>query len=194
MLAFVITFCGPLQLIPQVRNNFPVFHRWNGRLYIITALVISVAAIYMIWSREAIIGGLIGQIGTSLDAVLIICFAIMAVRFAIARRFKAHSRWALRLFIVVAGVWFFRVIRGFWMFINDGSSPGTNGTHTGPFDLILNFAGYLFPLLILELYFRCQDSGSPRAQTILAGFIFMLTLAMGLGIYSAAHIFWLPNL
>jgi len=194
LLAFVISFCGPLQFIPQVRQNYPSFHRFNGRLYIMTSLVISVAAIYMIWSREAIIGGVMGQIGTSLDGVLVIICAIMTVRFAMARKIVVHRRWALRLFIVVSGVWFFRVIRGFWIFVNDGTSPGTNGNLTGPFDLVLNFAGYLVPLLILECYFRLRDKGQPAGQYAMAGIILLLTGAMAIGIYSAAHIFWLPNL
>jgi len=193
-LAFVITFLGPLQLIPQVRTNFPTFHRYNGRVYVITAIVISVAAIYSIWSREAVISGIVGQIGTSLDGLLIIICAIMTVRFAMARKIAIHRRWALRLFIVVSGVWFFRVIRGFWMFINDGTSPGTNANLTGPFDLILNFAGYLVPLLVLECYFRVRDNGKPTGQLAMSGTIFILTIAMGIGIYSAAHIFWLSVL
>jgi len=193
-LAFVITFLGPLQLIPQIRTNFPKFHRINGRVYIITAIVISVAAIYSIWSREAVISGIVGQIGTSLDGLLIIICAIMTVRFAMARKIAIHRRWALRLFIVVSGVWFFRVIRGFWMFINDGTSPGTNANLTGPFDLILNFAGYLVPLLVLECYFRVRDNGKPTGQLAMSSTIFMLTIAMGIGIYSAAHMFWLSVL
>jgi hypothetical protein len=194
LLAFFISFCGPLQFIPQIRNNYPAFHRFNGRFYIITSLVISVAAIYMIWSREAIIGGVMGQIGTSFDGVLVIICAIMTVRFAMARKIAIHRRWALRLFILVSGVWFFRIIRGFWMFINDGTSPGTNGNLTGPFDLVLNFAGYLVPLLILECYFRVRDNGKSTSQYTMSGIILLLTVATGIGIYSAAHIFWLPNL
>lgn len=194
LLAFVVSFCGPLQFIPQIRNNYPAFHRFNGRLYIITSLVISIAAIYMIWSREAIIGGVMGQIGTSLDGVLVIICAIMTVRFAMARKISIHRRWALRLFILVSGVWFFRVIRGFWIFVNDGTSPGTNGNLTGPFDLVLNFAGYLVPLLILECYFRVRDNGKTTSQYTMAAIILLLTGAMAIGIYSAIHIFWLPNI
>ena len=193
-LAFVISFFGPLQFIPQIRNNYPTFHRFNGRLYIMTALVISVAAIYSIWTREVIIGGFIGKIATSLDGVLIIICAIMTVRFAMARKIATHRRWALRLFIVVSGVWFFRVIRGFWMFVNDGNSPGTNGDLTGPFDIILNFAGYLVPLLILECYLHIRDNGNSTGQYAMAGIILVLTAALAIGIYSAAHIFWLPSL
>ena len=193
-LAFVIMLCGPLQLIPAIRNRFPLFHRINGRTYIMTALVISVAAIYSIWSREAVLGGVMGQIGTSLNGLLIILCAVKTVQFAMARKLAIHRQWALRLFILVAGVWFFRVIRGFWIFINDGTSPGTNSNLTGPFDLILNFAGYLVPLLILEVYFRVKKSGNERAQFYMSGALLGLSVATAIGIYQAALIFWIPNL
>lgn len=194
LLAFVVTFCGPLQFIPQVRSNFPRFHRFNGRVYLITALIISVAAIYMIWSREAIIGGLSGQIGTSLDGVLTIVCAVMAWRFAVKRQIATHRKWALRLFIVASGVWFFRIIRGFWMFVHDGRSPGTNANLTGPFDVTLSFAGYLVPLLLLEIYFVVREKGSTTMQSIFAVVLLVLTIATAIGIYSAAQILWLPNL
>lgn len=193
-LAFVISFFGPLQFAPVIRKKFPAFHRINGRIYITTALVISVAAIYSIWSREAVIGGIMGQIGTSLDGVLIIVCAIKAVQFAMAKKIAIHRQWALRLFIVVSGVWFFRIIRGFWIFINDGTSPGTNSTLTGPFDLILNFAGYLVPLLILEVYFLVKKNGNERAQFYMAGSLLGLSIATAIGIYQAALMFWIPNL
>ncbi len=193
-LAFIITFCGPLQLMPQIRNRFPTFHHWNGRLYITTAFVISLGAIYMIWTREAVIGGRIGQIATSIDAVLIIIFAGLTLRYAMAREIDIHRRWAMRLFIVVNGVWFFRVGRGLWKFLNDGASPGVNGTLTGPFDIFLNFAGFLLPLFFLELYMWMRDRGSAGQQMAMAGIVVVLTAAMGAGIITAAQMFWLPNI
>ena len=193
-LAFVITFCGPLQFMPQVRKYSPAFHRFNGRLYIMTALIISVAAIYSVWTRDNRIGGLTGQIATSLDGVMIIVCAIMTVRLAMARQIARHNRWALRLFIVASGVWFYRVIRGFWITVNDGTSPGTNGTLTGPFDQALNFAGFLMPLLILEVYFRVRDNRADTGKYAMSGVLMMLTVIMAVGIYGAANILWLPNL
>ena len=47
-IAFVITVGGTLQPIPQIRSYAPVFHRWNGRLFIGSAFVTSPAALYMI--------------------------------------------------------------------------------------------------------------------------------------------------
>ena len=31
--AVIIMLAGAVQLVPQIRNRFPVFHRWNGRMY-----------------------------------------------------------------------------------------------------------------------------------------------------------------
>ncbi len=40
--------------------------------------------------------------------------AAMALHYALARNIDAHKRWALRTFIVVSGVWFFRVGLMLW--------------------------------------------------------------------------------
>ena len=194
LLAFTISGIGPLQFVPQIRKRFPAFHRANGRFYLLSGVVISVSSIYMIWSREAIVGGLPGQIGTSLDGILVIVFAFFTVRFAMARKIKQHSRWALRFFIVVSGVWFYRIIRGFWIIANNGTSPGSNGNLTGPFDIVLNFAGYLVPLLILETYFYLQDNDKPFVKNLFSGVLILLTFVTAIGIYGAAKILWLPNM
>ncbi|MCU1311266.1 MAG: hypothetical protein JWO20_2391 [Candidatus Angelobacter sp.] len=99
--AVVIILAGVFQLIPQIRNRFPVFHRWNGRLYVVTAFTISLAGLYMMWIRGSV-GDLSQHLGTSLMAVLIMLCAAMALHYARARDFKTHRRWALRLYLVVS--------------------------------------------------------------------------------------------
>src|SRR6267143_728552 len=37
-----IMLAGALQLIPQIRNRFPAFHRWDGRIYMLTAVSLSI--------------------------------------------------------------------------------------------------------------------------------------------------------
>jgi hypothetical protein len=95
LLAVIIMGGGPLQLIPQIRTRFPMFHRWLGRTYVLTAIVSSAAALYLIWTRP-LFGSVVKNIGTSLDGDLIIVFAIVARRYAIARDVLNHRRWALR--------------------------------------------------------------------------------------------------
>ena len=105
--AAVIIFAGMVQLIPQVRDRAPALHRWNGRLYIATAFSISIAGLYMTWVRGSV-GDLIQHLGSSLMAILIMLCGVMAMRYAMARDFKTHRRWALRLYMVVSASLFIR--------------------------------------------------------------------------------------
>lgn len=142
LLAVIIIGGGPLQLIPQIRARAPAFHRWVGRSYLLTAVISSIAGLYMIWTRGTI-GGPVLQAAISLDGVLIISFAAIAVRFAIARNIVAHRRWALRLFMVASAAWFYRIGFMGWAFLTDrielhrvrlslylGRSPALNRTGT----------------------------------------------------------------
>src|SRR5215472_15859915 len=82
--AVFIILAGALQLLPQIRNRFPVFHRCMGRLYIVTAFSVSLAGLYLMWARGTV-GDLPQHLGTSLMAALILVFAVMALRHAMAR-------------------------------------------------------------------------------------------------------------
>lgn len=192
-LAGVILLGGPLQLIPQLRRRLPKFHRWNGRLYVLALFIATIAALYMVWFRGTV-GDFPQHIGVSLDAVLIMIFAVAAVRYAIARDFKTHRRWALRLFIVVNGVWFFRVGMMLWLVINRGPAGFDPKTFTGPFLTFWSFANYLLPLAILEFYLRATDRSSSSARFAMAAGLFVLTVAMGIGILVATKVMWLPRL
>src|ERR1700730_11605203 len=52
--AVIIILAGTIQLIPQIRNRAPLLHRWNGRLYLVTAFTISLAGLYMMWMRGTV--------------------------------------------------------------------------------------------------------------------------------------------
>jgi hypothetical protein len=99
--AVIIILAGTLQLLPGIRNRFPVFHRWTGRLYIVTAFTVSLAGFYLLWVRGTV-GDLSQHLGSSLMAILIMTFAVLALRYAMIRDFAAHRRWALRLYFVVS--------------------------------------------------------------------------------------------
>jgi hypothetical protein len=210
LLGVIITVGGPLQLIPQLRTHVPSFHRWNGRLYILAAFTISITALYLVWIRGGTVGGVVQHVAISLNAVLIIFCAAMAVRYALARRFGVHRRWALRLFLVVSGVWFFRVGLMFLIIVNKGLAGLNAATFQGPFHSFLSFAQYLagaptvtaaanvaagvLPLAVLEIYLHTQDrTGSPGKFGMAAGLL-VLTVAMSIGILGAAIGMWLPHI
>jgi hypothetical protein len=185
LIAFVLTVGGTLQLIPQIRASAPAFHRWNGRLYVVMALVTSVSALYMIWTRETFGGILMNDIGVSLNAVLIMVFAAMTLRYAMARKIAVHQRWALRTFMVVSGVWYLRVMYAFLAAI-PGTVPGIAGDMTGPTNVALNFASYLLPLAVLELYLLAKSSSSARSKFATAALVFAAAAATSIGVYGRA--------
>ena len=192
LLAAIVIGGGPLQLIPAVRSRFPTFHRWLGRSYVLAAALSAVGGLYMSWTRSPI-GDVISKLGISGDAVLILVFAVLALRNAMARRFADHRRWALRLFMVASAVWFFRVGLMGWVTLTGGVGIDWD-SFTGPFLYVLGFAQYLLPLAMLEWYFHCQRNASAGARFGFAAALSLMTVYMGIGIFSATVGMWIPRM
>jgi len=189
--AFVM-LAGAVQLVPQIRNRFPAFHRWNGRIYMLTAVTLSVAGLYMTWFRGSV-GDLSVHLGSTLGAVLIWLCGGMALHYALARDFKTHRRWALRFFLVVSGSWFFRI--GFFLsfLVFKGPFGFDPVTFRGPFLTFMTFAQYLIPLAVLEIYLRTQDRAGALRRTATAGMLFAVTLVMVAGLFAVAMTQWVPQ-
>jgi hypothetical protein len=158
LIAIFIIGSGPLQLTPGIRNRFPLFHRYVGRGYIALACITSIAGLYLVWTR-GVPGGMQGHIGISLDAVLILIFSTLTITYAIRRQFVRHRIWAMRLFMVVSAVWFFRIGLMFW-FLATGGAGIDPETFEGPFLTFMFFGQLVVPLLILEAYFYAQKTKS----------------------------------
>jgi hypothetical protein len=189
LMAAVITFGGLVQLVPAIRTRWPVVHRWNGRLYLVSALMLALGGLWLTWVRQTWLV-LAGAVGITLDALLIIAFAALAGRAARARRFIEHRRWALRLFAVASAVWFMRVAYMAWGMATGGAGIGK--ALDGPFDLFLAFASSLIPLGLAELYLRAGARGTPAAKkgvAILLGFSGLVILAGSAG---AWMMMWAP--
>jgi hypothetical protein len=191
--AALIMLCGALQLLPRLRARMPSLHRWNGRLYLGAAAGASLTGIYMVWWRGAA-GGTVQHIGTTLNGLLVLLFAGIALQRIRVRKVDAHRRWALRLFLAVGGVWFFRIGLMFWLALNRGPVGFDPRTFEGPFLVFLTFAQYCVPLAILELYFLCRARGGVAAHLGMALLLAGATLATGIGIVVATGAMWLPNM
>jgi uncharacterized membrane protein len=191
LLAAIIAFGGAIQLIPQIRARATSIHRWNGRLFLLTAWGASVSGLYMIWVRGASLDW-VNSVGVSLNAVLIIVFGALAWRSARTREVSTHRQWALRTFMVANGQWFFRVGLFAWIIVNH-APVGIGKGFNGPFIRFLDFGCYLLPLAVLELYLRARESG-PRARLALAGGLLVLTILMSVGIFGVYIAMWRPRL
>ena len=189
--AVIIILAGTLQLVPQVRSRFPMFHRWVGRLYILTAFTVSLAGLYLMWMRGTV-GDLSQHLGTSLMALLIMLCAVLALRYALARDFTAHRRWALRLYFVVSASLFIRAGLFLSLLANHGPFGFDPSTFTGPFLTFISFAQYLVPLAILELYFRVRQRSGAFGRMAIAVLLFVLTLGMAGGVFGVTASIWAP--
>jgi len=191
LLAAVITLGGPLQLVPAIRRRWPRVHRWNGRAYMLTALLISLGGLYMVWTRGTA-GGPSLRIGISLNGLLIIGAATVARRFARQRRFAEHRRWALRTFVLASGGGFFPV-RAVFLILPHLGPVGIGPGFCGPLVRAWAFGCYLVPLALLELYLAAERRG-PLSRFAAAAGLGLLTLAAGVGIFGAVMAMWLPRL
>lgn len=191
--AVVIILAGAVQFVPQIRKRFPVLHRWTGVIYMLTALTVSASGLYMHWVRGTY-GDLSQRLGATLNAVLIWLCVAMALRYALARDFKTHRRWVLRLFLVVSAAWFFRAAFFLSLVLFKGPVGFDPHTFQGPFLTVMSFAQSLFPLAVLEFYFRAQERGGAWHRLAIAASLLLLTVATGAGIFSVSALVWLPNI
>jgi hypothetical protein len=190
--AAAIMLAGAIQLVPQVRNRFPVFHRWNGRIYMLTTLTLAGAGLYMTWIRGSV-GDVWQHLGSTGNAVLIWLFGGLALRFAMARDFKRHRRYALRFFLVVSASWFIRIMLLLTVLVLKGTVGFDPSAFTGSYLTYLTFAQYLIPLAVLELYFLAQDRPGALRRLATAGMLFVLTLAMAVGLFLVTMGMWVPQ-
>ncbi len=193
LLAALVNIGGPLQIIPQVRRRWPRFHRWTGRAYIIAGFLISLSGIYLVWVRGSV-GVMADHISITINALLIMAFAALTIRFARKRQLTQHRKWALRLFMVMSGVWFFRLGVMLWLLIHQAPVGFDPNTFTGPFLTAMNFAQYLLPLAILQLFFWAKEKGSLPGRYVATAVIAIATLATAVGIFAVTMGMWLPRI
>jgi hypothetical protein len=193
LLAVIILVGGPLQFSAKIRRRAPAFHRWNGRVYMVSVIVASVGGTYMMWVRRTL-GDNVQHAAQTLDAILIVAFAVAALRYAMARNFGTHRRWALRLFLAGNAIWFKRVGFQLWMLLHGGRPVGFDTkTFSGPFLSIWEFGSYLLPLALLEIYLWTEKRAGERGRLVTATVLVLATVAMSIGIFLVSK-GWLSRL
>jgi len=191
-MAAVITFGGLVQLIPTLRQRAPSFHRWNGRIFVLVAVFMSLGGLWLGWVRGTRLS-LIAGIAVSLNGILILICVAGALRFARMKKFELHRRWAMRTFMVVNGVWFLRVGMMAWIMANQGPR-GMNSTMSGPADIMITFGSYLVPLAVLELYLAAQRSKNAHTKWVATAAVSTGTLVTALGVFGTVAFMWGPYL
>lgn len=195
LFAAIITVGGLMQLMPIIRSKWPAIHRWNGRLYVFTAMILSISGMFMVVTRyEKIVGGMIGHISIMINGIIIVVCAVNAFNYARKKKFVQHRVWALRLFLAASGVWMFRVALMAWLSIHGKPVGFDPVSFSGPFLSTLYILVYVLPLFILEIYLRSQRSRSAPKKLLTASMVILISLIIILGVIAATMGMWLPRI
>jgi hypothetical protein len=153
----------------------------------LAAVAASVGGLYMVWVRRTA-ANTVNGVAVSLDAVLILVFVTLAWRAALARDLGRHRRWALRAFMVVNAVFFVRIFTFAWILFTQGA--GMTERMNGPMNHFLEFAAYLLPLAVLELYLRARASARTLLRFATAFVLLVATAYMATGTYAYTAYKW----
>jgi hypothetical protein len=168
----ILLMLGPIQLIGQIRTKAPAVHHWIGRIYAFAALAAGLGGLTFI-AVKGTVGGWPMTIGFSMYGGLMVAAAVQTVRHAMARRIDVHRAWAIRLFTLAVGSWLYRMCYGFWFLF--AGETGHTDDFRGWFDYVMDFAFFIPPLIIAELFIRAR-----RGQASTVGRI-GATVALGGG-------------
>ena len=181
LMAAIVVFGGTLQLIPQIRARAGWLHRWNGRIFLLVAILVSLTGLWMDVTREIVTEGIASNFAISFNGVLVLILAPLAWRAAARRDFFSHRRWALRAFMVINGVFFLRMLVFGYIILTQGP----------PSDLlfeVFSYLSYLLPLALVELYIRARE-GPSFARLAMSGVVLGASLYMAAGIVGYTMIF-----
>jgi hypothetical protein len=188
----LISLSATFQLVPFIRNRFPAFHRWNGRLFLTIGFFGAISGLYMTWGIGSRFTAL-GAIGVTLNGLLIPAFVFYAWRTAIQKKFRLHRRLAVHAFILINGVWSVRLYLMAWFMVNPGGLGNTR-TIDGPADIAISFASYLLPMAVAELAFWAEKRNSPKSILIGSIFITLMAIITTVGVFAASTMMWLPRI
>lgn len=189
--AALMAMSGLLQLFPKFRVRYPKFHRWNGRMFFTLGLSGALTGLYLTWGAGFRFSDF-GAMGITLNGLLIpiaIFFAWRAIR---NKDIMQHERWAVHSFLLVNGVWTFRLYLMGWYLVNQGPN-GNNGTIDGPMDIFFSYACYLLPMIFAELIFWAKRKRSKNINWLVIATTSLALISTLIGVVSAGMMMWGPK-
>jgi hypothetical protein len=150
------------------------------------------SGLYLTWVRGARLSD-VGSWGITLNGILIVIAVVFTWRYARAKQFDVHMRWAVHALLLVNGVWFFRLYLMAWYVANQGANGNTENLD-GPMDIFISFACYGIPMIIAECVFwaKRQKQGfriwAVSALTVMGASITLL------GVVAVIFMMWIPRI
>ena len=150
----ILLTLAPFQFSRRIRSRHIQFHRWSGRVLIVTTFVVVLTALYFgvlapyAGRNEVIATVLFG--GFCLAAV---CRAFLAIR---RRQVARHREWMIRAFAIAIGISTIRVVGGVFDMV---LTPA--GYRSQEIFVLSFWTGWLITLGAAELWIRYTRPRSP---------------------------------
>jgi uncharacterized membrane protein len=93
---------GLFQFMPRIRNRHLQFHRWSGRVLVVSGLIVGLSALIMSFKMN--IGGPNETAATTLYAVVFLICLVKAYLFIRRKNVGRHREWMIRAYGVGLGV------------------------------------------------------------------------------------------
>lgn len=184
---------GALQCVAGLRQRFPRFHRWNGRVFVACAVILAAAGTLLQFLHDPK-ANMFQDAANLLLAGFLILSSVNAWRFARARNFTRHRVWALRLFVAASASIVIRAANALLTLILVPLGAASLLTLHGPLFTAVGFAQFLLPLALLEWYLRTGRGGdAARMRGLRLGLIAANTL-LALGIAASALVIYKAKL
>ena len=162
-LGAVCLLCGPTQFLVVIRQKWPTFHRWSGRLYVVSAVLCSICgSIFIFLKGFILVGGLNMGLAFFVAGIVFGGFAVQTAVHARNRAFTQHRNWAIRSYGQILAPmlyrYFYLIVGGLGLYPadteldcneNDVCRPFTN-----TFDSIHAWTYFLFPMICTEFIIR----------------------------------------
>lgn len=181
----VLLLLGPVQLISEVRRQAPAVHRWIGRVYAFAALAAGVGGLVFI-ALKGTVGGTMMDVAFAAYGGLMVIAAVQTVRHAMARHIDSHRAWAIRLFALAIGSWLYRMGYGLFFAIMGSEDPGHTAAFDGWFDYVMDWAFFVPPLIIAEMFIRARRNNSSAVVRVGA----TASMVAGAGLIAFATLFF----
>jgi uncharacterized membrane protein len=108
--AALFMILGPLQFIGGIRREYPEFHRWSGRVFLVASAMIGVTGLTLSLGRT--IGGWDEKSATVLFGAFFLIALAKALWHALHGQFAQHREWMIRGYAIGLAVATIRPIMG----------------------------------------------------------------------------------
>jgi hypothetical protein len=112
--AAFMALTGSFQLVKYIRKTHPAFHRWVGRVYIVSSLIASIGGLVFICNKGDY-GGRPADYAFATYGLIFLLSGIMAFYHAYRKQFVRHKLWAWRLYSLSLAAWLYRFDYYWWM-------------------------------------------------------------------------------